>query len=135
MNKVCQEIDLKIKAILGQSQNKNLLTLPGVGEATAAKIITAVKGVNRFRNIDAFVKYAGIAPIARNSGKSKKHKQNKPGNRQLNTAIYTITLVQVRCLPGAKVYFEKKVKEGKSKKHALRCLMKRAACIVYKNQK
>lgn len=137
LNKVRQEIDRKIKTILEQSQNKNLLTLPGVSEVTAAKIITAVKGVDRFRNLDAFVKYAGIAPIAKSSGKSKRHKQNKAGDRQLNTAIYTIALVQVRCLPGAKAYFEKKVKEGKSKKHALRCLMKRVACIVYgmlKNQ-
>lgn len=131
LNKVRQEIDQRMKIILEQSKNKNLLTLPGSAEITAAKIITAVRGIDRFRNIDAFVKYTGIAPIAKSSGKSKKHRQNKTGNRQLNTAIYTIALTQMRCLPEAKEYFEKKIKEGKSKKHALRCLMKRAACIVY----
>lgn len=132
-----KQIDEKIKLSFSQVPEKNLLTLPGAGHLTAAKIITAVKGVSRFRNLDSFIKYSGIAPIAKSSGKSQRHKQNKAGNRQLNTAIYTIALTQIRCLPKAKAYFEKKVKEGKSKKHALRCLMKRTACIVYgmlKNQ-
>ena len=31
----------------------------------------------------------------------------------------------------AKEYYEKKIKEGKSKKQALVCVMKRIACIVY----
>jgi hypothetical protein len=31
----------------------------------------------------------------------------------------------------AKEYFEKKIKEGKTKKHALHCLMKRTGSIVY----
>lgn len=111
-------------------QDNNLLTLPGAGVITAAKIITGTRGVKRF-NLDGFIKYAGIAPIERQSGKTQKYKQNKSGNRQLNNAIYTIALTQLRCCPKAKAYFEKKIKEGKTKKHAIRCLMKRVACIVY----
>jgi len=126
-----KQIDEKINLSFDQVPEKNLLTLPGAGYLTAAKITVAVKGVKRFKNLDAFVKYAGIAPIARSSGKSQRHKQDKAGNRRLNTAIYTIALTQIRCLPVAKAYFAKKVREGKSKKHALRCVMKRTACIVY----
>lgn len=108
----------------------NLLTFPGVGIVTAGKIITAVKGIDRFR-LDTFIKYADIAPVEKQSGKNKKHKQNKTGNRQLNNAIYTIALTQLRCHPKAKLYFQKKIAEGKTKKHAIRCLMKRVACILY----
>lgn len=122
-----KKTDGHINDLLG---NNNLLTLPGAGVITAAKIITGTKGVKRF-NLDGFIKYAGIAPIERQSGKTQKHKQNKSGNRQLNNAIYTIALTQLRCCPKAKAYFEKKIKEGKTKKHAIRCLMKRIACIVY----
>lgn len=111
-------------------KDNNLLTLPGAGVITTAKIITGTRGVKRF-NLNGFIKYAGIAPIERQSGKTKKHKQNKSGNRQLNNAVYTIALTQLRCCPKAKTYFEKKIKEGKTKKHAIRCLMKRLACIVY----
>lgn len=123
-----------LKKVNGRIDNllvgENLLTLPGAGTITVSKIITATKGVKRF-NLDGFIKYAGIAPIERQSGKSKKHKQNKSGNRQLNNAIYTIALTQLRCHRKAKEYYQKKISEGKTKKHAIRCLMKRVACIVY----
>lgn len=125
----CQT-DIHISQLLIQV-NGNLVSLLGAGTITAAKIVSAVKGIGRFTNIRQFVKYAGIAPIERQSGKTRKHKQAKGGNRQLNTAIYTIALTQLRCNQKAKDYFEKKIAEGKTKKHALRCLMKRIACIVY----
>jgi len=138
-NKIHQLLDLKKTRDIAYDQitqlvaqfNGNLLSLPGAGIITTAKIISAVKGIGRFGNIRQFVKYAGIAPVEHQSGKTRKHKQAKGGNRQLNTAIYTIALTQLRCNPKAKEYFEKKIAEGKTKKHALRCLMKRVACIVY----
>lgn len=127
--KTIDKADTKIEELLPKL-NTNLITLPGVGIITAAKIIAATRGINRF-NLDGFIKYAGIAPVEKSSGKTKKHKQNKGGNRQLNNAIYTVALTQLRCHPKAKEYFQKKISEGKSKKHAIRCLMKRVACIVY----
>lgn len=130
LKKTRAEADVRISRLLGEI-NGNLLTLPGAGITTVAKIVSTVKGIGRFGNIRGFVKYAGIAPVERQSGKTKKHKQAKGGNRQLNTAIYTIALTQLRCNPKAKAYFAKKIAEGKTKKHALRCLMKRIACIVY----
>lgn len=66
-----------------------------------------------------------------NQEETKKHKQNKCGNRQLNNAIYTVALTQLRGHSKAKAYFQKKIAEGKTKKHAIRCLMKRVACIIY----
>ena len=132
LEKTRERTDDQICKLLSQSQtDENLITFPGAGIITVAKIVSAVKGIGRFNNIRQFVKYAGIAPVERQSGKTRKHKQAKGGNRQLNTAIYTIALTQLRCNPKAKAYFEKKIAEGKTKKHALRCLMKRIACIVY----
>lgn len=130
LKKTQEKIDKQIKALL-PSLNCNLISLPGAGLITAAKIVSTVRGVERFHNIHQFVKYAGIAPVERQSGKTKKHKQAKGGNRQLNNAIYTVALTQMRLNSKAKNYFQKKISEGKTKKHALRCLMKRVACIVY----
>lgn len=125
IKRIDDEMKLFIKRI-----KPNLLTFPGVGITTAGKIIVAARGIERFR-LDTFVKYAGISPVEKQSGKNKKHKQNKSGNRQLNNAIYTVALTQLRCHPKAKTYFQKKIAEGKTKKHAIRCLMKRVACIIY----
>lgn len=129
LKRTIKRIDDEMKLFIKRTK-PNLLTFPGVGITTAGKIITTVRGIDRFR-LDTFIKYAGIAPIERQSGKNKKHKQNKTGNRQLNNAIYTVALTQLRCHPKAKVYFQKKIAEGKTKKHAIRCLMKRVACIIY----
>jgi transposase len=57
--------------------------------------------------------------------------QNYGGNRQLNSVLYIVALSHLRWDPKGKAYFEKKVQEGKTKKHAIRCLMSRIACIVY----
>lgn len=117
--------------ILLEKQGKNLTTIKGIKTILAAKITAHSGGIDRFNNIDDFIQYAGIAPKEKSSGKTKRHKKAKGGNRKLNHALYLAALLQLRWNPKAKAYFEKKLKEGKTKKHALKCLMKRTACIVY----
>jgi transposase len=46
----------------------NLTSVRGIGIITAARIIAHTGGVERFRNRDAYVRYTGIAPLARSSG-------------------------------------------------------------------
>ncbi len=72
-----------------------------------------------------------ISPREKSSAKTKRHVKNPDGNRKLNHAFYLTAMVQLRWSQRAREYFDKKVKEGKTKKHALKCLMKRVACIVY----
>ena len=126
-----QKTCVKQLAALIEKQGKNLTTMKGVKTVFAAKIIAHSGGIERFANINDFIKYAGIAPKEQSSGKSKKHKKAKIGNRKLNNTIYLIAMGQIRWNDKAKAYFEKKVKEGKTKKHALKCLMRRTACILY----
>lgn len=109
----------------------NLIRVKGISTVLAAKLATHTKDIERFRNINKFIQYAGIAPVERSSGKSKSRHQNSRGNRLLNSTLYLVAINQIRWNQKAREYFEKKIKEGKTKKHALRCLMKRVACIVY----
>jgi transposase len=110
---------------------KNVLTMPGMGEVLTARLVAHTGDVSRFPNRDSFIRYAGIAPVEQSSGNKRGHRQNRKGNRKLNTTLYFVALNQLRHNGQARAYFEKKVSEGKSKKHALRCLMKRTACILY----
>jgi transposase len=114
-----------------EGHGKNLTTFQGVGIISAAKVVAYTNGVERFKTVDKFLRYAGIAPKEKSSGKAKGHRQNTMGNRNLNTALYMVALNQLTKNQKAREYFEKKVKEGKTKKHALRCLMKRTGSIVY----
>lgn len=118
-------------AILLEKQGKNLTTMKGMKTVLASKIVAHSGGIERFANLDSFIQYAGIAPREKSSGKTKRHSKSKTGSRKLNNAFYLAAMVQLRWNPKAKEYFEKKIKEGKTKKHALKCLMKRTACIVY----
>lgn len=117
--------------ILLEKQGKNLTTMKGMKTILASKIVAHSGGIERFANLDSFIQYAGIAPREKSSGKTKRHSKSKTGSRKLNNAFYLAAMVQLRWNPKAKVYFDKKIKEGKTKKHALKCLMKRTACIVY----
>lgn len=128
------KVEKKIKEsfnYLLEGNGKNLTTLGGISTVLAAKIVAQTRGIKRFNNIDQFIKYAGIAPEEQSSGKTKRYRKNKTGNRKLNSAFYLLALNQLRWNKKAQEYFQKKVSEGKTKKQALRCLMKRTACIVY----
>lgn len=112
-------------------QGKNLTGMKGIDTILSARIIAHANGIDRFSTVNKFVRYAGIAPVERSSGKKKRHIRDTRGNRQLNSTLYLTALNQLRWNAKAKEYFDKKVAEGKTKKHALRCLMRRTACIVY----
>lgn len=129
--KVTQKQAVKELAKLLLNQGKNLTAIKGIKTVLAAKIVAHTGGIERFANLDGFIRYAGIAPIERSSGRSKRQIKNNTGNRKLNSAFYLTAMSQLRWNPKAKEYFDKKIKEGKTKKHALRCLMKRTACIIY----
>ena len=125
--KACKEqLDILLK-----NQGGNLTSMKGMSTVFAAKIVAHSGGIERFTSLDSFIQYAGIAPKEKSSGRTKRHIKNKGGNRKLNHTFYLAAMVQLRWNPKAKEYFDKKVKEGKTKKHALKCLMKRTACIVY----
>jgi transposase len=115
-----------------ERQGKNLISIKGIDTILAAKIVTHSGGIERFNNIWAFIRYAGISPKEKSSGKKKRKVNNAVGtNRSLNGTLHMAAVCQLRWNPKAKEYFEKKLKEGKTKKHALTCLTKRTACIIY----
>ncbi len=83
--------------------------------------------VRRFANRDAFASYNGTAPIELSSGGRVVHRLSQRGNRQLNHALHMAAVTQIRN-PGTegRIYFERKVAEGKTKKEALRSLKRQS---------
>ena len=125
-NKLIKELD---KLII--RSGRNLTTIPGISTVLAARIAAHTNGIERFQNVDKFIRYAGISPVERSSGKTRRYIKGNKGNRNLNGIFYIASMLQILHNPKAKAYFDKKISEGKTKKHALRCLMKRFAVIVY----
>lgn len=127
-----KEIAQEIEALLGKN-GTYLKSMPGCGTTLAAKMLTEIKDIKRFSSPAKLAKYAGLAPRERSSGKKKKHKKTRRGNRKLNRALYQMALSQIgnQGIESAKEYYQKKVNEGKSKKHALTCLKRQLIEIVW----
>ena len=75
-----------------------LLELRGVGSDTAAiLLVTAGDNPHRLRNEASFAKLCGVAPLEASSGRVRRHRLNRGGDRQANHALWRITLVRMGC--------------------------------------
>ena len=99
-----------------------LLTEPGFGPLTAAKLVGEIAGAERFTSDAKLARAAGIAPIPVSSGKTNRHRLDRGGNRQINATIHRIAVTRLRCHPETRDYIARKRAEGKSTKEAIRCL-------------
>jgi len=128
----------EVKIIGGLSKDvMALASIHGCGSLSASAIVAEVVTVKRFADKHHFSMYAGVAPIPHSSGKHNKLHTNPFGNRRLNKAIHSIALSQIAIKgdPIGKEYYQKKLKEGKTKLWALRCLKHQIAKVVYQKLK
>lgn len=116
-----------------------LETMPGIELVTASALIAEIGDVRRFPNANKLARFAGIAPVYFGSGGKGKTHKSKQGNRALHALFYNLAVQQVQVAKGRKLprnpvfhaYYQKKLKEGKTKGQALVCIMRRLVNIVY----
>src|SRR3954452_2813098 len=108
-----------------------LLAEPGFGPVTAAKLIGEIAGAKRFATDAKRARAGGLAPIPVSSGKTNRHRLDRGGNRQLNTAIHRIAVTRARCHPETRDYIAPKHAEAKSTSEAIRCLKRHLARRVW----
>lgn len=127
INTLTQRIDEHVR-----SAAPNLLALQGCGALTAAKIVAETADVTRFKSEAAFARHAGLGPTPRWSAEDPgEFRYKKSGNRQLNSALHRIALVQIRMGgPGAR-YYRERIDAGDSPTAARRCLKRRLARVVF----
>jgi transposase len=109
-----------------------LLTVPGCGELTAAKIVAEVAGIERFKSEAAFARYIGVAPIPHWSDDAVGNLRSaRHGNRQLNAAVHRIAVVQISKPGPGRDYFQRRRADGDTGQRALRSLKRRLTRVVY----
>jgi transposase len=109
-----------------------LLSLPGCGELTAAKLVGEAAGVKRFKSEAAFARHSGVAPIPVWSGNTAgRVRMTRSGNRQLNAALHRIAVTQIRLNGLGQTYYRHRLAAGDSTTEALRCLKRRLARTVF----
>ncbi len=113
----------------------SLTGLYGVGPLVAARFIAEVVDVDRYPDKNTFASANGTAPLAASSGRTVRHRLNRGVNRQLNRALYTIAITQIRAETEGRAYYQRKRAEGKTSREALRCLKRRLSDQVYKTMR
>jgi transposase len=110
-----------------------LTEIHGVGPIIAAMIIAQTGDITRFPSCGHYASYNATAPIEASSGPKARHRLNPRGNRQLNWAIHTIAITQLRYDTAGRRFYDRKVAEGKTTKEALRALKRRLSDVVYRH--
>ena len=91
-----------------------------------------VGDIGRFADSDRFAAYNGTVPVEVSSGGRKVFRLSRPGNRKLNHAVHMAAITQVRHRHSVgRAYYDRKVKEGKSHKEALRSLKRRISDAIF----
>ena len=132
-----RELSQTIKALEAESADlvaqiaPQLLTEPGFGPLTAAKLVGEIAGAQRFATDAKLARAAGVAPIPVSSGKTNRHRLDRGGNRQINATIHRIAVTRLRCHPETQDYIARKRAEGKSTKEAIRCLKRHLARRIW----
>jgi transposase len=112
-----------------------LLELPGCGPLTAAKLLCEIGPIERFQTDAQLARHGGVAPVEASSGRTRRHRLDRGGNRQLNCALHRIAVTQGRVHAPARAYLERKQAEGKSRREAIRCLKRQLIRVVFNTLK
>jgi transposase len=73
-----------------------------------------------------------VAPIPASSGRTRRYRLSRGGDRAANNALYTIVLTRLRHDPRTRAYLARRTAEGLSKKEIIRCLKRHIVREVYR---
>jgi transposase len=125
------ELDAILKPLVKETAPELVATL-GIGtDAASALLVAAGDNPERLRNEAAFAHLCGVSPIEASSGKQHRHRLNRSGDRQANSALWHIVITRMVYDPRTTEYIDRRTKQGLSKKEAVRCLKRYIAREVY----
>jgi transposase IS116/IS110/IS902 family protein len=112
-----------------QSRAQRHLAPHGTPEPTTAGQLLTTVGDNpqRMRSEAAFAHLCGVAPIPASSGKTRRHRLNRGGDRAANNALYTVVLTRLRLDDRTHRYVARRTTEGLSRREIIRCLQRYVA--------
>ena len=73
-----------------------LLSEPGFGALTAAKLVGEIAGAHRFATAAKLARAAGVAPIPASSANTRRQRLDQGGNRQINAAPHRVIVTRAR---------------------------------------
>ena len=120
------ELDAILKPLVNETAPELISTL-GIGtDAASALLVAAGDNPGRLRNEAAFAPLRSLA-ARRQQWQDQRHRLNRSGDRQANSALWHIVLTRMVYDPRTTEYIDRRRNEGKTKKEAVRCLKRYVA--------
>ena len=116
--------------------NPRMLTIPGIGEISAATILSEYGDIKNFSNPNKMLAFAGLDPSINQSGTLEFNgKMVKHGSGHLRYAIMNSAMAILRFSPEFYDYYLKKRSEGKCHRVALSHVCKKLIRVIYSLEK
>jgi transposase len=126
-----REIDVVLKVLVTETAPE-LCDVIGVGPDVASALLVAVgDNPERLKSEATFAHLCGVSPIDASSGKNERHRLSRGGDRSANSALWHIVFTRMVCDPRTRHYIERRMKDGRTKKEAIRCLKRYVAREVF----
>ena len=126
-------LDAALEELLARAAPAEFLAKQGVATVVAATLLaTAGDNPGRVRKEASFAALCGASPVDASSGKQLRHRLNRGGDRQANSALWTIAMTRLAHDPRSKAYLARRTAEGKTTKEIIRCLKRYIAREIYK---
>ncbi len=126
-----KEIDVLLKELVTETAPE-LLARVGAGvDTTSILLVAAGDNPERLRTEATFAHLCGVSPLDASSGKQERHRLNRGGDRQANSALWHIVITRMACDQRTRDYIERRINEGLTKQEAIRCLKRYVAREIY----
>jgi transposase len=145
IDKDLKSVEVKILHIINEDENlkslyKLITSVVGIGFVTAVNLMIHTSGFTMLKDARKLACYCGVAPFEYSSGSSirGRTKVHFMANKKLKCNLHMASLSAIKLDQDLKVYYERKVAEGKSKMSVLNAvknkLLARVVAVVNKQQ-
>ena len=126
-------IDRDLEALLIRHPDGALIrSLPGMGAVLSAEFIACVGDIRRFASANALASAASLAPVIRQSGKSKGWRRANGGDKALKRVFFQSAFCAVSTKdPLSKAFYDRKRREGKHHTQAIIALARRRVTVLW----
>ena len=125
------DLDRELEALLRRHPDAALIrSLPGMGAVLTAELIAEAGNLSRFRSADALAAAAGMAPVLRQSGRSRVLRRPSGGNKGLKRVFYQAAFCSLGHAD-SRAFYARKRSEGKRHHQAVIALARRRVNVLW----
>ncbi|VAW64402.1 ISCps7, transposase, partial [hydrothermal vent metagenome] len=129
-----EKVDLKLEKLIENNseykeKNDIIQSMPGVGKVVAFSLLSNMPELGYLTNKQAAA-LIGVAPVNKESGRYKGHRQIQGGRSQIRTVMFMAMMSAMQCNPVFKETYQRLLKKGKPKKLAIIACVRKMIVIL-----